>query len=37
MLEIADVTVNYGAVRALERVSLTVPSGTVTSVIGANG
>ena len=37
MLEITDVTVTYGAVRALEKVSLTVPAGTVTAVIGANG
>ena len=37
MLEIADLTVTYGAVRALDGVSLTVAEGTVTAVLGANG
>jgi branched-chain amino acid transport system ATP-binding protein len=37
VLEIADLTVTYGAVRALDGVSLSVPEGTVTAVLGANG
>ncbi|WP_406410653.1 ATP-binding cassette domain-containing protein [Streptomyces sp. NBC_01614] len=37
MLEIRDLTVDYGAVRALERVTLSAPGGTVTAVLGANG
>ncbi|WP_048440844.1 ABC transporter ATP-binding protein [Caenimonas sp. SL110] len=37
MLEIQGVTVNYGAIQALSGVSLTVPSGTKTAILGANG
>jgi branched-chain amino acid transport system ATP-binding protein len=37
MLEVSDLRVSYGAVRALEGVSLTVESGVTTAVLGANG
>ena len=37
MLEIVDLTVAYGPVVALERVSFTVAAGSVTAVLGANG
>ena len=37
MLEIVDLTVAYGPVVALERVSFTVAEGSVTAVLGANG
>ena len=37
MLEIRDLSVSYGPVRALQGVSLSVPRGEVTAVIGANG
>ena len=37
MLTISDLSVNYGPVHALAKVSLKVPRGEVTSVIGANG
>ncbi|TMG29033.1 MAG: ABC transporter ATP-binding protein [Chloroflexi bacterium] len=37
MLEIVDLTVAYGPVVALERVSFTVAEGSITSVLGANG
>jgi branched-chain amino acid transport system ATP-binding protein len=37
MLEVEDLTVAYGAVRALNGVSLSVPRGSVTAVLGANG
>jgi branched-chain amino acid transport system ATP-binding protein len=37
MLIIEDLSVNYGPVQALQNVSLTVPPGQVTAVIGANG
>jgi branched-chain amino acid transport system ATP-binding protein len=37
VLEISDLTVSYGAVRALDQVSLSVEEGTVTAVLGANG
>jgi branched-chain amino acid transport system ATP-binding protein len=37
MLEIKDVTVRYGAVRALDQVSLTAADGGITAVLGANG
>jgi branched-chain amino acid transport system ATP-binding protein len=37
VLEVEDLTVAYGAVRALDGVSLSVPEGSVTAVLGANG
>ncbi len=37
MLEISDLTVAYGGVIALEQVTLSVPDGTITAVLGANG
>jgi branched-chain amino acid transport system ATP-binding protein len=37
LLELSDVTADYGAVRALHGVSLTVDEGAVVSVLGANG
>jgi branched-chain amino acid transport system ATP-binding protein len=37
MLEITDLTVEYGAVRALDSVDLTVDEGSITAVLGANG
>jgi branched-chain amino acid transport system ATP-binding protein len=37
MLEISDLTVAYGGVVALENVSLSVPEGSITAVLGANG
>jgi branched-chain amino acid transport system ATP-binding protein len=37
VLEVRDVVVMYGAVRALDGVSLTVPTGNIVSVLGANG
>jgi branched-chain amino acid transport system ATP-binding protein len=37
VLEVAELTVAYGAVRALSDVSLSVPEGSVTAVLGANG
>lgn len=37
MLEMEALTVRYGAVRALEDVSLQVPDASVTAVLGANG
>jgi branched-chain amino acid transport system permease protein len=36
-LEIRDLTVRYGAVTALDRVSVTVPAGTVIGLVGPNG
>ncbi len=37
MLEVMDLTVAYGSVVALQGVSLTVPDGSMTTVLGANG
>jgi branched-chain amino acid transport system ATP-binding protein len=37
MLELDNVVTTYGAVRALDGVSLTVPDGAITAVLGANG
>lgn len=37
MLELDDVVTSYGAVQALKGVSLRVPDGTLTAVLGANG
>ncbi len=36
-LEIRDISVRYGAVNALDKVSLRVAAGTITAVLGANG
>jgi len=37
MLELEELTTDYGPVRAVDAVSLTVPAGSVTAVLGANG
>ena len=37
MLEVTDLVTTYGPVRAVDGVSLTVPSGSITAVLGANG
>ncbi len=37
LLSVDGITVNYGAIRALDRVSLSVEKGEVVSIIGANG
>jgi branched-chain amino acid transport system ATP-binding protein len=37
MLEIRDLSVSYGAVKALNGVSLTAPPGSITAILGANG
>jgi branched-chain amino acid transport system ATP-binding protein len=37
MLEITGLTVEYGAIRALDSVDLTVAEGSITAVLGANG
>lgn len=37
MIRVSDLTKRYGAVTALERLSLTVPAGTVFGVLGPNG
>ncbi|MEJ7659715.1 MAG: ABC transporter ATP-binding protein [Hymenobacter sp.] len=37
MLSVADLSVRYGAIRALERVSLEVPDQAVVAVLGSNG
>ena len=37
MLEISDLTTAYGPVKALDGVSISVPAGKVTAVLGANG
>jgi branched-chain amino acid transport system ATP-binding protein len=37
MLTLSDVVTTYGAVRALDGISLDVPEGQVTAVLGANG
>jgi branched-chain amino acid transport system ATP-binding protein len=37
LLEVEELTVAYGAVRALSGVSLTVAEGSITAVLGANG
>ncbi|HAB19245.1 MAG TPA: ABC transporter ATP-binding protein [Verrucomicrobiota bacterium] len=37
MLEVRNLTVNYGAIAALHDVSLQVPSGTIVTLIGGNG
>ncbi len=37
MIEVKNVTVDYGAIRALRDVSFVAPTGQITTVIGANG
>lgn len=37
VLEVKDLTTTYGPVTALDGVSLSVPAGKVTAVLGANG
>jgi len=37
MLEVSELCTNYGAVRAVDGVSLTVPEGAIVAVLGANG
>jgi branched-chain amino acid transport system ATP-binding protein len=37
MLVVEDLTTDYGPVRAVDRVSLEVPKGSITAVLGANG
>ena len=37
MLEVRGITASYGPVKALDDVSLTVPEGRITAVLGANG
>jgi branched-chain amino acid transport system ATP-binding protein len=37
MLSVDGLTTDYGAVRAVDGVSVTVPEGTITAVLGANG
>jgi branched-chain amino acid transport system ATP-binding protein len=37
MLEVSDLTVAYGGVVAVKGLSLTVPAGSITTVLGANG
>jgi branched-chain amino acid transport system ATP-binding protein len=37
MLELDNVVTTYGAVRALDGVTMTVPDGAITAVLGANG
>jgi branched-chain amino acid transport system ATP-binding protein len=37
MLELRDLTVNYGAIRALHGVTLDVPVGSIVTLIGSNG
>ena len=37
MLELRDVTVSYGAIRALHGVTLEVPAGSIVTLIGSNG
>jgi branched-chain amino acid transport system ATP-binding protein len=37
MLEIKDLSVSYGAITALRGISLSVPSGSIVTLIGANG
>jgi branched-chain amino acid transport system ATP-binding protein len=37
MLGVEELTTNYGPVRAVDNVSLTVPEGSITAVLGANG
>src|SRR4051794_11967623 len=36
-LEVKDLVTSYGAIKALSGVSFTVPAGSITAVLGANG
>ena len=36
-LEVKDLVTSYGAIKALNGVSFTVPAGSITAVLGANG
>jgi branched-chain amino acid transport system ATP-binding protein len=37
LLEVRDLCVSYGSIRALDRVSFSVPAGGIVTIIGANG
>jgi branched-chain amino acid transport system ATP-binding protein len=37
MIEVKEITVKYGGITALDRVSLTIPDGKMISIVGANG
>ncbi|HKW31340.1 MAG TPA: ATP-binding cassette domain-containing protein, partial [Verrucomicrobiae bacterium] len=37
MLELRNLTVSYGAITALRGISLSVPPGSIVTLIGANG
>jgi branched-chain amino acid transport system ATP-binding protein len=37
MLEVEELTSSYGPVRAVDNISLSVPAGSITAVLGANG
>ena len=37
MLQLRDLTIRYGAVQAVQNLSLTVPEGGIVSIIGSNG
>ena len=37
LLEVKDLCVSYGAIKALDRVSFSVPAGEIVAIIGANG
>lgn len=37
MLEISDLSVSYGAIKALQGISLTMPSGSIVTLLGSNG
>ena len=37
MIEVKEITVRYGGITALDRVSLAIPDGKMISIVGANG
>ena len=37
MIEVKEITVRYGGITALNRVSLSIPGGKMVSIVGANG
>ena len=37
MIEVKEITVRYGGITALDRVSLSIPDGKMISIVGANG